>query len=272
MKTLTSKIGLIGCLVLAFSSCKNLYIQKNVFVPLLKEKGELKVEGNLGREAVSLNTAYAFNNHFSVMLNGFSTLDNSAQYKRKYNYQAEGALGYYKSFRDSIHFESYVGYSRGVFDSDFDRSTGELKSMDDVLFGYYFGVLAFLYLLDEKYVRVNATGTYQTAFFQNSISVISPKSSTSFTARAQYIQFNNYMEEGTANGQKIKYYINMPPRIFFQPVITNKLNIVRNIRAVGQFGYNIPLFEGSNTREVFEWNKMFFSVGIELGLSPKKKK
>lgn len=265
-----SQIGWIGGVVLAVSSCKNLYVQKNVFVPLLKEKGELKVDASLGREAVSFNTAYAFSPKFSVMLNGFSTIDNSAQYKRKYNYQAEGALGYFKSFRDSIHFESYLGYSRGVFDSDFDRSTGELKKMDDVLFGYYFGLLSFLYLLDEKYVRVNATGTYQSGFFQNSISVLSPKSSTTFTARVQYVQFNNYKEQGTVNGQKIWYYINIPPRLLFQPVITNKMTIVKNINVVGQFGYNIPLFEGGITREMFEWNKMFFSVGFEVRLDTKK--
>jgi hypothetical protein len=261
---------MVACLVLVLSSCRNLYVQKNVFVPLLKEKGELKVEGNLSREVVSLNSAYAFSNQFSVMLNGSSALDNSAQYKRKYSYQGEVALGYFKTFRDSIHFESHVGFTQGIFDTDFDRLTGELKSIDESLLYVLFGMNTYLLFLDGKSVPVNATGSYRSAFLQNSISILSSKTSTTLTARAQYVQFNNYREEGNFNGQQAWYYINIAPRLFLQPVITNKVELFRNVNMVGQFGFNIPLFEGNNYKEAFEWNKFFCSVGVEVKLNTQK--
>ncbi len=259
-------------LVLAVSSCKNLYVQKNVFVPLLKEKGELKVEGTLSREAVSLNTAYAFSDKFSAMLNGFSTIDNSGQYQRKYNYQLEGAIGYYKVFRDSIHFESQLGVSKGWFDSNYERSSADFGKldMDMGIYTYYILPYYLLLLLNPQTEMVNATGSYQSAFFQNSISILTPKSSTTFTARAQYIQFNNYREEGTFNGQKLWYYINIPPKIFVQPVVTNKIKLYNTINAVAQFGYNIALFEGPNHKDAFHWNNVFYSIGIEVGFDTKR--
>lgn len=269
MKSINPKL-MVVVLALALSSCKNLYVQKNVFVPLLKEKGELKVDGSLGREAVSVNTAYALHDNFSCMLNAFSTLDNSDQYKRNYSYQLEAALGFQKVFRDSLHFESYLGASRGWFDTDFDRATGELKHFDIFWPHYLFGSYIFLIFLSQEYERVNARGSYQTFFFQNSISIFSKLSSTTFTARAQYIQFNEYKEEGEYNGQKIWYGITIPPKIFLQPVLTNKIRIYNTINGVGQFGYNIPLFEGPSHRDVFQWNNMFYSIGIEIGLDTKR--
>lgn len=261
----------IAGLFLALSSCKNLYVQKNLFVPILKEKGELKIEGSLGREAVSVNTAYAFADHFSCMLNGFGALDNSAQYKRNYNYQFETALGFQTVFKDSLHFESYLGVSKGWLDSDFDRATGELKYFDLSVPGHiYASYFWFLFFIRDT-ERVNAKATYQSVFFQNSISIFSKSTSTTFTARAQYIQFNGYEEEGEYNGEKIWYGINIPPKLFFQPALTNKIKLYDKVNLVTQFGYNIALFDGPNHRDVFQWNNMFCSLGIEVGLNTKRK-
>lgn len=265
---------MIAGLVLALSSCKNLYVQKSVFVPLLKEKGELKADVNLGREAISANAAYAFSPKFSGMLGGFSTIDNSGQYKRNYNYQAEAAIGYYKVFRDSIHFESYLGASKGIFDNEYERVTNDLSKvdLDDAVFKTYFGPLFLFLLAIPRTEMVNATGSYQSAFFQNSISYLGPKSSSTFTARLQYIQFNNYREEGTFNGNRVWYYINIPPKIFLQPVITNKIKLAGNLNTVIQFGYNISLFEGAGHYDAFQWNNVFYSVGIEMAFQTQKKK
>lgn len=255
---------------LALSSCKNLYVQKNVFVPLLKEKGELKAEGALGREAVSVNTAYAFSDHFSVMLNGFSALDNSGQYKRNYNYQLESAIGFQTLIKDTLHFESYVGLSQGWYDTNFERSTGELKSFDAYIPYDIIGSILLNFFLNRDYNLINAKGIYRTFFFQNSFSFMSKRSSTSFTARAQYIQFTNYREEGEYNGQKVWYGVTIDPKVFLQPVMTNKITIYKKVKMVGQFGYNIPLFEGPNHKNVFEWNNLFYSIGIEVGFDTKR--
>jgi hypothetical protein len=270
MKAVNPNLLVMVCLTLAVSSCKNLYVQKNIFVPILKEKGELKAEASIGREAVTLNTAYALNDHFSVMLNGFSAIDNSAQYKRNYNYQLEGAFGFQSVFKDSLHFESYVGLSQGWYDTNFERATGDLKDFQVYIPYDVFGNILLNFFFNREAPLVNTTGNYQTLFFQNSISYLSKKSSTSFTLRAQYIQFRNYREEGEFDGQKIWYGITIPPKIFFQPAMTNKIKIYDKVNMVGQVGYNFPMFEQPNFKNVFEWNNMFYYIGIEVAFDTKR--
>jgi hypothetical protein len=258
-------------LFLLATACKNLYVQKSVFVPILKEKGDLRVDANLGKQNFGINTAYAFHDHFSIMVNGFGTIENNEGKQRKYNRQLEFGIGTQKVFKDSFHFESFIGGSQGWFQTDFDRATGSLKVLNVApIYGFLY-YLAFPFFSIPEFERVNASGNYQTVFFQNSLTAQSRHTSSTFTARLLMVRYKRYIEEGVFNGQSYGYRIGIPQKVFFQPVITNKFGADHYFKLTTQFGYNIELNK-KETLDAFEWNKFFFSIGLEFGIQTHRKK
>lgn len=251
-------------------SCKNLYVQKSVFVPMLENKGDGKIEANLGREGWGVNSAYAPGEHFSVMLNGSSTFENSEQYDRKYNYQAEAGIGYFVNFLDSFHYETYAGISRGVLNSNYSRATEEMtKYLIQGFFSIPASMFNILSNLNSLTYSVNGRGSFNTAFMQHTIAITDQLNAVSLTARCQYIDFNNYEEGVIVRNNIVWYNVYAPPKLFIQPVITDKIAISDHLAFTLQFGLNIELHESEN---VFEWNKIFFYSGLEYTFhnTPKK--
>ncbi|MCE3279324.1 MAG: hypothetical protein K0S44_1515 [Bacteroidetes bacterium] len=99
---------------LLLSSCSNsLYVSNTVNVPLLKEKGEVKVNVDQSNAQV----AVAISDHWGVMVNGFY----KAIEKKADNFVVQGTLGeagfgYYKAFRKGFVFETYGGLGLGTID------------------------------------------------------------------------------------------------------------------------------------------------------------
>jgi hypothetical protein len=236
---------------------------------MMKKKGEIKAEVSYGREGIGLNSAYAVSDHVGVMLNGFSVFDNSAQYDRKYNYQVEAGLGYFTDFGDSFRYETYAGFSQGWLNSSYERIKQET---DGRLLSVFFPMLAyadFLTILTtlNNTFEVNGAGTYYSAFMQHSVGVVSGANCFSFTGRVQYVKFGSYREEFRSGGTSYWLTVDAPPKIFIQPVLTDKIRIVHGVNLSLQAGINL---EPWPTDEVFEWNKVFFYAGVEFTLDPKK--
>ncbi len=110
-------------LLASFSSCKIMYIPNAQNVPMLEEKGDIKVEIS----NKDLQVAYGITNHLGIMANGYynknewsvtsGTLDNEYASKRSL---VEGGLGYFTTFGNNGRFEVYggAGYGNVVYDYD----------------------------------------------------------------------------------------------------------------------------------------------------------
>jgi hypothetical protein len=111
MKT---KSILISSVFLAFlSSCSTtMYVSNTVNVPLLKEKGEVKINVDQSNAQI----AVAVGKRWGVMANGFYR-----SYEKQENYVHEGTFGelgfgYFKPFRNRMVFETYTGLGIGTID------------------------------------------------------------------------------------------------------------------------------------------------------------
>jgi len=259
-----NKILFIFLPLLFLYSCSNLFVQKSVFVPLLKNKGETKVDASFGREGIGVNTAYAFTNCFSVMANGFSAFDNSTEYKNRYNYQAEFGLGYYKTFQDSFIYESFFGASRGWLNSTYDRSSFDFSRYYELgIFSPVNGGLLLLNIPTGHSYSVNGYGNYYTTFMQHSFGMdrtLTNWNSFIWTLRLQYVKFDKYSETILLNNQQLLYNVFAPDKVFIQFMLADKIGITNDLVLSLQLGIN---FDATETSEAFEWNKVFCYAGFE---------
>ena len=128
MKT-SKKLLLIAFTVLSFASCKIMYIPNAQNVPMLEEKGDIKVE--LGTK--DLQVAYGVTDHLGIMVNGYynkndwsvtsGTLDNQYLSKRML---VEGGLGYYTTLGENGRFDVYGGAGYGKVHYDYELYDNEV--------------------------------------------------------------------------------------------------------------------------------------------------
>jgi opacity protein-like surface antigen len=100
-----------------------MYIPNSQNVPLLEEKGDIKL--NIGNK--DLQVSYGISDHLGIMANGYynknewsltsETLDNQYLSKRLL---IEGGLGYYTTFGENGRFEVYGGAGYGNVKYDYD--------------------------------------------------------------------------------------------------------------------------------------------------------
>ncbi|MFI5221455.1 MAG: hypothetical protein ACHQK8_03945 [Bacteroidia bacterium] len=271
MKTKIFFLFIIACL----SSCSNQFVQKSVFIPMMHEKKELKTEITSGREGGGINSAYAFAKEFAIMLNGFSGYSNSSIYDHKYNYQAEAGLGYFKILRDSSYYETFIGGSRGWINSTYNRGAGEIASnMNLGFFGALNTNIPFPVLKGNlNGYSINGVGSYYTAFMQHTMGfgrTAANWNSFSWTIRLQYVAFDQYRENVIGMGQPVWYDVKVPGKLFFQPIITNKVGILSNLVLTVQAGLNFGI---SNTKiDLFNWDQVIFNASLEFTFYGDRKK
>ena len=85
----------------------------------------------------------------------------------------------------------------------------------------------------------------------------------------QYVKYSKHEEQGEYKGEHFWYGIKVPGNLFLQPVITNKVSLSKNVAVTAQLGYNVELFKNKSQKEVFEWNAVFYSIGMEFSLNRK---
>ena len=122
MKNL-KKLVLIALLLVCFSSCKIMYIPNTQNIPMLEEKGDIKLD--IGNKDMQL--AYGISNHVGIMANGYynknewsvvsGTFDNQYLSKRSL---IEGGVGYYTTLGENGRFEIYSGAGYGNVSYNYD--------------------------------------------------------------------------------------------------------------------------------------------------------
>lgn len=241
----------------------------------MKEKQQAKLEASCGREGFGFNSAYAFSDRFSVMLNGFSVFNNSTEYARKYNIQAEAALGYYKTFQDSFHYETFIGFSRGWLNSGYERPVSEFsRNLDRGIFNVSNSGISFPFTgRGSSNYPVNGYGTYYTAFMQHSFGFGRTRNnwnSFSWTFRAQYVKFDQYREDILTGNNSNWYKVNVPEKILIQPVLTDKIGLSNRFMLSINFGLNFDV--SKSEIKLFSWNDMFCYAGLEFSFHRKTSK
>ena len=253
-------------------SCSNLFIQKSVFVPLITHKGETKAEASCGKEGVNLNSAYAFSDNFCLMANGFSAFNNSSQYQNRTNFQAELGIGYYKTLQDSFTYETFIGASRGWVNSTYERFSDEFGRYNNMnIFSPVNASVSSLAIPSGHNYTVNGYGNYFTTFMQHSFGMGRTSTnwnSFAWTIRTQYIKFDQYQETIKSFSGNNIYNVYSPDKLFIQFLITDKIGITNDLLFTLQIGIN---FDVTETVEVFQWNKLFCSLGAEYNFHFKEK-
>ena len=125
MKT-TIKLVLISILALSVASCKIMYIPNSQNVPMMEEKGDLKVD--IGTK--DLQVAFGLTDHVGIMVNGYYNRNDWSVssgtieiVENKYltnRSLIEGGLGYFTTLGNDGRFEVYGGAGYGGFDYNYD--------------------------------------------------------------------------------------------------------------------------------------------------------
>jgi hypothetical protein len=101
---------LATAVVVTYSSCTTtMYVPNTVNAPLLKEKGEIKINA----DQKNLQVAAAISDHVGIMVNGFYTT-----YRGNNNYEHKGGLaeiglGYYRPMANHLVTEAFAGVGLG---------------------------------------------------------------------------------------------------------------------------------------------------------------
>jgi hypothetical protein len=239
----------------------------------MEEKGELKTDVSSGREGISLNSAYAFSDHFSIMANGFSAYNNSSVYQNRSNLQAEIGLGFFKTFPQSYSYETFIGASRGKVNSDYSRPTDDLRQYWDMnIFSPANPALLSKNFPPPPAYTINGYGNYYTVFMQHSVGFNRDSkswNSFSWTFRGQYVNFDKYTESISGVTQSLLYNVRIPDKFFIQLLLTDKIGLSDHFMLTMQLGMN---FDVNESIEVVQWNRVFYSAGIAYTLDTKNLK
>lgn len=118
MLRLSCKIFSVLFLVLTLSQC--VYYTPNAHnVPLLKNKGDLRLMGGFqsgvleDNKGVDFQTAYAITDSMGIMLNGNYSWGNNS-YDDASGYLIEGGAGYFTSLSERWSFEGFAGFGHGT--------------------------------------------------------------------------------------------------------------------------------------------------------------
>lgn len=271
-KTTHSNLLIIVALTFTISSCSNLYIQQSVYVPLLKEKGDLKAEGSFGREGMNLHAAYAMGKHTSIMAGYFNAFSKSNAYRNTYNHSADIALGAHFKLGESVLYETHLGIGKGWINSSYERLTSSYynDAFIAMIFFPYLPFFPFFGFWETENVR--GKGTFNTVYWQHSLGIIATDhNEVAFTVRAQHVKVNEYQELLTSyNNPNYYYYIRVPERLFIQPVLSDKLRLFDELYLTMQLGLNLET--DAPEEEVFEWNKIWWYCGLQFQINTQKKR
>jgi hypothetical protein len=202
-----------------FSSCStSMYVSNTVNVPLLKEKGEVKL--NIDQSNAQL--AVGVGNHWGVMVNGFYR-----SYEKADNYVHEGTLGeigfgYFKPFRNRMVFETYAGLGIGTIDKK-QTYTGNDNN--------------------AYWASFNAQGTK--AFLQPSIGYAGRFFDAAFTPRVSFVKYTHFKAYGYTEEQLAEDYLDND-RItkgiytFLEPAITVRAGY-KFIKVQAQYGLTMNM-------------------------------
>ncbi|MCW3071027.1 MAG: hypothetical protein JWO44_917 [Bacteroidetes bacterium] len=170
-----------SALITLLSSCSTtMYVSNTVNVPLLKEKGEVKI--NVDQNDAQI--AVAVGKHWGVMANGFyKSHESNDNYVHEGNL-AEAGFGYYKPFRNNLVFETYTGLGIGTIDKKQTFTAGDNS---------------------VYWASFSAQGTK--AFLQPSIGYCGRFLDLAFTPRLSFVKYTHFSSYGYSEAQLAEDYL-----------------------------------------------------------------
>jgi hypothetical protein len=177
----TTYFIIASAFLILLTSCRStMYVTNTVNVPLLKEKGEVKI--NIDQTDAQL--AVGVGKHWGVMANAFYK-----KFEKNDNYVNEGTIGevgfgYFKPYRNNLILEAYTGLGIGTVDKKETFSTEENN----------------LY-----WTSFSAQGTK--AFIQPSIGYCTKFFDLAFTPRMSFVKYTHFNSYGYSQDQLAQDYL-----------------------------------------------------------------
>jgi hypothetical protein len=191
-----------------FTSCRIMYVPNSQNVPMLEEKGDLKV----GITTKDIQVAYGINNHLGIMANGYYNKNDwsllSGTYENKYlstRSLVEGGLGYYTTLGDKGRFEVYGGAGYGHVNYNYDLLYNDT-------------------LTESNSFGINMLRT----FIQPAIGTQSDNFGFSFSTRFAAVNFSGLDSTGYSEAELVSEGLNELEQnmfIFIEPAITLRVGV-----------------------------------------------
>jgi hypothetical protein len=240
MKTIVSLFSIaVGISVL--SSCTTtMYTTNAVNAPLLKERGEIK----LNVTSNDLQAAVAVTDHIGVMANGYYKNYNSDNNYRHYGGMGELGIGYLLNSDDNnLVMETYVGGGVGkVFKQEQFDGAGNTTYM----------------------ASFNANATK--GFVQSNLGYRSKYFDVALTPKFSFVKYSNFSQNNYTDDQLKEDYLNNnrltdPLFVFAEPAITVRGGY-KFIKVQAQYGVTLNL-GGQNIRR----SPDFASLGLVIDIA-----
>lgn len=227
-------------LTLLTSCSTNMYVSNTVNVPLLKEKGEVKI--NIDQNDAQL--AVGVGKHWGVMANGFyKSYESENDYVHQGNL-AEAGFGYFKPFRNNLVFETYTGVGIGTIDK---KQTYTSASDNSVYWASF-----------------SAQGTK--AFLQPSIGYCSRFFDIAFTPRFSFVKYTHFSSYGYTEDQLAEDYLDhnrltTGMYTFAEPALTLRAGY-KFVKVQAQYGLTMNL----SPRDI-RYSTSFSSIGLVVDIA-----
>jgi hypothetical protein len=224
------------------TGCAPVYVPNARNSPLFTKAGEFQSSIGFGN-GLDLQSAVSVSNHIGLMANysyqdrrssPYSVDDTSDDYH--YHQFLEGGIGYFEN-EGAWAYEVFAGYGRGE-GSSYDSYT-------------WWGSQ-----------NIKATGKYERYFIQPAFGLNKKIVHVSFVPRIVLVDFNEFSNDLGA------YTINENPRLFFEPAVLGRVNLMDNHFYIGfQAGFSVP----ASSNLYYEYRPFQFSTGIGLRFGGTKK-
>jgi hypothetical protein len=245
----TGYLLIISAAAVGLSSCStSLYVSNNVNVPLMREKGEVKV--NVDQS--NLQVAYAVSDHWGVMVNGFSRSYQGKEYFDHSGRLIEAGGGYFLPLRENVIFEAYAGGGMGKVDKKVTYTNAENRVITNTF---------------------NATGAK--AFIQPSIGYGNKYFDIAFTPRFSYVKYLKFNSSGFSSEELAVDNLHQErllkaDHLFAEPALTLRAGY-KFFKLQLQYGKTMNIGK-SDIRYCPDFGSIGFVIDVAKWYSPKKKR
>lgn len=225
--------------VLILNSCTSLYMPNVPNTPMLSAKDEVHASGNLTLKGnFSFNSAYAFSDHWGVLLNASVTNQERPSKEFKQNL-LESGVGYFTKFgaeKNRI-LEIYAGLGMGNSERTYLTKTNSVPIIDEtqeINFG-------------KKFLQVN----YSTRK-KKTLNLFGARFPLNYgtALRMSHIRFTKFLLNGIEQPTE--------DNIFLEPIFFTRMAVSKNVQIQYSSGSNF----GLKNRKYLQAGNGVFSIGL----------
>lgn len=241
MKTLIPSIRKIAInlsLMMLGSCTTQMYVSNAVNAPLLKERGEVKINAT----PTDLQAAVAVTDHIGLMANGFYKGWKGDNQYDHHGGMGELGIGYFKNFGNHLVFENYIGGGAG--------QVYKQEQFTDRFGNPYVG-------------KFNANAGR--AFIQPGIGLRSRFVDLAFTPRFSFVKYTSFSSDNYPADELRKNYLEndrltTPLFIFAEPAVTLRLGY-KFIKLQAQYGLTLNV-TGQNIKQAPDFGSLGLVIDI----------